>query len=82
MKRKHTHRHRGQTWWLPRGGTHWEFGMRKCPLLPTEWMSNKALLYSTEDHIQYPVINYNGQQYEEECITQSLCCTAKINTIL
>ena len=26
-------------------------------------MNNKVLLYSTEDYIQYPIINYNRKEY-------------------
>ena len=51
-------------------------------------MTNKDLLYSTGNYIQYPVINDNGKEYEKECIyiyiciTDSLCCTAVINPTL
>ena len=31
-----------------------------------EWIKNKVLLYSTENCIQYPVINHNGKEYEKE----------------
>ena len=31
-------------------------------------IDNKALLYSTGNYIQYPVINHNGKEYEKECI--------------
>ena len=61
MKRKQTHRHRGQAWWLPRGGMDWEFGVSKCKLLCTEWVNSKVQLYSTGDHIRYPVVNHDGQ---------------------
>ena len=43
---------------------------------------------STGNYIQYPVINHNGKEYEKECvyiyicITESLFCTAEINTTL
>ena len=30
--------------------------------------SNKVLLYSIGNYIQYPVINPNGKEYEKECI--------------
>ena len=40
-------------------------------------MNNKVLWYSTENYIQYPVINQNGKECEK-----SLCCTAEINTTL
>ena len=59
--------------WLPRGrggggGKDWEFGISRCKLLYIEWIKNKVLLYSTGNHIQYPVINRNGKEYEKECI--------------
>ena len=49
-----------------------------------EWRNNKVLLYSTENYIQYSVINHNGKENEKEsiCLTESLCCTAEINTTL
>ena len=50
-----------------------------------EWINNKVLLYSTENYIQYPMINYNGKEYFKNvymCKTESLCCTAEINTTL
>ena len=28
-----------------------------------EWINNKVLLYSTENDIQYPVINHNGKEH-------------------
>ena len=43
-------------------------------------------VYSTGNYMQYPVMKHNGKEYEKECIyiciTESLCCTAVINTIL
>ena len=77
--------------WLPRGrgsgrGMDWEFGVSRCKLLYIEWINNKVLLYSTGNHIHYPVINHNGKEYEKQCIyiyiTESLCCIAEINTTL
>lgn len=61
MKQKHTHRHRTDLW-LPRRmwGRGWESGVSRCKLLYTGWIKNKVLLYSTEDYIQYPVIDYGG----------------------
>ena len=32
------------------------------------WINKKVLLYTAENYIQYPVINYNGKEYEKECI--------------
>ena len=67
------------------GGLHWEFGVSRCKLLYMGWINNKVLLYSTGNYIQYPVINNNGKEYKKNVymyITESLCCTAEINTTL
>ena len=45
-----------------------EDGARRCKLLYIEWVNNKILLYSAENYIQYPMINYNGKEYKKECI--------------
>ena len=50
------------------GGKEWEFGVSRCKLSYIEWINNKALLYSTGNYIQYPVINHNGKEYEKEYI--------------
>ena len=67
-----------------RGGKDWEFGLSRFKLVFIGWINNKVLLYSTGNYIQYLVINSNGKEYEKEyiyiCITESLCCTAEINT--
>ena len=39
----------------------WEFGVNRCKLLHLEWISNKVLLYSTENYIQSLVIEYDGR---------------------
>ena len=66
------------------GGMKWEVGVSRCKLLYLEWINNKVLLSSTENYIQYPMINHNGKEYLKKnvhiCITESLCCTAEINT--
>ena len=41
----------------------WEVGVSKCKLLYMEWINNKVLLYSTENYIQYPMINHNEKEY-------------------
>ena len=41
------------------GGMDWEFGINRCKLIYMEWTSNKVLLYSTGNYIQYPVISHN-----------------------
>ena len=51
------------------GGVEWEVGVSRCKLLYIEWINNKVLLYSTENCIQYPMINCNGKEYiKKECI--------------
>ena len=45
------------------GGMEWEVGVSRCNLLYMEWINNKVLLYSTENHIQNPMINHNGKEY-------------------
>ena len=69
MKQKQIHRHRTDLW-LPRGRgaggrMDWEFGISKCKPLYTGWISNKVLLYSTGNYIQYPMVKQNGKEYEE-----------------
>ena len=64
-------------------GKDWEFAIRSCNLLYIEWINNKVLLYSTGNYIQCPVINHNGKNMKRNAyITESLCYTAEINTIL
>ena len=46
----------------------WEVGVKRRKVLYINWI-NKILLYSTENYIQYPMINHNGKEYfEKECI--------------
>ena len=45
------------------GGMEWEVEISSCKLLYIEWINNKVLLYSTENYIQYPMINHNGKEY-------------------
>ena len=55
--------------WLPElrawRGKDWKFGINKCKLLYIGRINNKVLLYSTDNYIQYPVINYKGKEYEK-----------------
>jgi len=46
-------------------GIDWEFEINRCKLLYVGWINNKVLLCSTGNHIQYPVINHNGKEYEK-----------------
>ena len=61
----------------------WDFGISICELLYIGWINNNILLYSTGNYIQYPVINHSGENMRMNvymCFTESLCCTAEINT--
>ena len=49
------------------GGMVWEFGISRCKILCIGRINNKVLLYSTENCIQYSVINHNGTEYEKGC---------------
>ena len=69
MKQKQNQGHREQA----RGcqgtgggkGKYWEFGISRCKLVYIEWINKKALLQSTGNYIQSPVINHNGEEYEK-----------------
>ena len=69
---------------------YWESGISRCKLVYVEWIKNKILLYSAGYYIQYPMTNYDGKEYGKEliythtqiCITEPLCCTEEINTML
>ena len=58
--------------WLPKGEgggrINQEFGISRYKLLYKNQISNKALLYSIGNYIQYLVLNHNGQEYEKEYI--------------
>ena len=41
----------------------WEVRVSRCKLLYIEWIKNNVLLYSTENYIQYPMMNHNGKGY-------------------
>ena len=41
-------------------------GLGDANYLYIEWINNKVLLYSTENYIQYPLINHNGKEYGKE----------------
>ena len=43
------------------GEMEWEAGISRCKLLYIEWINNKVLLYSTESHIQNPMMTNNGK---------------------
>ena len=45
------------------GRKDWEFGISRCKLLYIGWINKEALMYSTGNYNQYPVINHNGKEY-------------------
>ena len=64
----------------------WEFGTDRCKLLYIERINNKVLLYSTGNYIQYPMINHNGKNMENNVricmcvciyIYESFCCIGR-----
>ena len=65
------------------GGMDWKVGTRRRKVFYIEWINRKVLLYSTDNYIQYPMINHNGKSIKNVyiCITESLGCTAVINTL-
>ena len=44
----------------------WEFKTSRYKLLFIEWISNKVLMYSTGNSIQYPVVNHNGNKEKKK----------------
>ena len=60
----------------------------KCLLWSLAWSGGFSQYESWKNYIQYSVINYNGNEYEKDCVcecvcvcvTESLCCTAETNT--
>ena len=65
-----------------RGGMDWEFEMSRCQQLHVEWINNKALLCSTGNSIQHPMINHSGRNMKKFvyiCMTEPFCCTVETN---
>jgi len=63
----------------------WEFGISRCKLVYIECINSKVRLYSTENYIQYLVINHNEKDIKQNVyiyITQSLHYMVEINTTL
>ena len=88
MKQKQTYRHRGQTCGCQGGGWVGEGCTGSLGLADANYYIqneiNKFLLYSTGNYIQYPVITYNGKEYEKEYIyiNESLFRTPETNKTL
>ena len=51
-------------WEIGWGRMDWEVGISRYKLLCIGWTNNKILLYSTQNHIQYPMMNHSGNKYE------------------
>ena len=67
-KQKQIHRHRKQTYGFQRGegrGINQEFGIEIYKLLYIKQITNKNLLYSIGNYIQYLVKTYNGREYQK-----------------
>ena len=66
---KQTHRPRKQTYGYQRGkwgdGIHQKFWITRYILLDKKQISNKGLLYSKGNYIQYLIINYNRKDSEK-----------------
>ena len=68
-KQKQTHRHREQAGGGQGGGEWGREGLEVCDeqtktdMDKQEWINNKALLDSTGNYSQYPVINHHGKEY-------------------
>ena len=73
MTQNQTLQHRADMW-LPRRtgwGKGWEFGIRRCKPLYTEWIKSKVLLHSTGNYIQCPMINHKGKECEKSIDTHT-----------
>ena len=42
-------------------GMDWEFGVSRCKLFHSEWISNEVLVYSTANYIQSPGTDHDGK---------------------
>ena len=75
VKETQTQRHREQTCSCQKGRRwgrmEWEVSGYK--LFYTERINNKVLLYSTENYIQYPMINHRGKEYQKKNVYIYVC---------
>ena len=79
-KQKQTHRYRKQTYGYQRGkggGINQELGINRYTRLYIKQITNKDLLYSTENYIQYLVITYSENESEKECIKLNHCVVSR-----
>ena len=89
MKHKKTHRNGEKTCGYETGrwkGKEWEFGISRGKLVYIGWINNNVLLCSTENYIQYPVINHNRKEYENYvcvCVCVRMCvCTSQVALVV
>ena len=69
MKQKQTHRHREQTCGCQGGaGGREGLGVWDQQMQTIIYGMDKQQGFCTRNYIQYPVINYNGKEYNKECI--------------
>ena len=54
------------------GGMDWKVGTRRWKLLYVEWINKKVLLCSTENYIQYPMVNHNGKSIKNVYMKKSI----------
>ena len=67
------------------GGIKWEIGIDICTLPYIEWITTKALLYSTGSSTQKSVMAYMGKESLKKVgymHTYNICCTVETNTTL
>ena len=57
----------------------WELGVSRCKIVYIGWVSNKVLLYSIRNCVQYPLSDIMEKNI---FIIEPLCCTAVINTVI
>ena len=59
-------------------------GVSRCKLLYMRGIIKKILLFSTENYIHCPTINYSRKEYKKECVClyTTLLCTHCKSTIL
>ena len=87
-KQKYIHIHRKQLYGYQRENTMERDGLGVwdgiCTLSYVEWMVNEDLPCSTGNSTQYSMITDRKRIWKRMdkciCITESLCCTAEINT--
>ena len=61
-----------------------DFGVSKFKLQHWRWIGHEVLVSSTGNSVQSLGIHQDGREYEKKnvyiCMTESLCCTAEMDT--